>query len=174
MELLFDPLQAVLDFLETGGIVLWAILGVSVVLWTLILERYWFLRWTYPSRVRIWTKQWQARGDKTSWRAHRIRDGLLSEANQQLSRTLPLIKTLIGICPLLGLLGTVTGMILVFDVISLLGTGNARAMASGVWRATVPTMAGLIAALAGLMLSSRLDHDIRQQNHRLATQLKLK
>jgi biopolymer transport protein ExbB len=54
------------------------------------------------------------------------------------------------ICPLLGLLGTVTGMIEVFDVMSISGSGNARSMASGVSRATIPTMAGMVGSLSGV------------------------
>ena len=47
-----------------------------------------------------------------------------------------IIQTLIALCPVLGLLGTVTGMIEVFDVVSFFGTGNARALASGITKAT--------------------------------------
>ena len=64
-----------------------------------------------------------------------------------------LIKACVALCPLLGLLGTVTGMIEVFEVMALMGTGNARAMAAGVSKATVPTMCGMVAALSGLFLS---------------------
>ena len=57
---------------------------------------------------------------------------------------------LVATAPLLGLLGTVTGMIAVFDVMALTGTGNARLMASGISMATIPTMAGMVTALSGL------------------------
>ena len=55
-------------------------------------------------------------------------------------------------CPLLGLLGTVTGMIEVFDIMAITGTGNARAMASGIARATLPTMTGLFISIVGLFM----------------------
>ena len=51
---------------------------------------------------------------------------------------------------MLGLLGTVTGMIEVFDVMAFTGTGNPRAMASGVSKATLPTMTGLVISISGL------------------------
>ena len=57
-----------------------------------------------------------------------------------------IIQTLIALCPVLGLLGTVTGMIEVFDVVSFFGTGNARALASGITKATLPTMTGMAIA----------------------------
>jgi biopolymer transport protein ExbB len=59
----------------------------------------------------------------------------------------------VTLCPLLGLLGTVTGMISVFDAMATQG-GNARSMAAGVSMATIPTMSGMIASLSGLMGST--------------------
>ena len=96
--------------------------------------------------------EWHARRDRSSWYAHQIRRGMVSRVSMDLNRTIPLIKTLVALCPLLGLLGTVTGMIEVFDVMAMAGSGNPRAMASGVSRAIIPTMAGMVAALSGLRL----------------------
>jgi biopolymer transport protein ExbB len=76
------------------------------------------------------------------------------------------IKALIAICPLLGLLGTVTGMIAVFDVMTYSG-GNARAMAGGVSMATVPTMAGMVAALSGVYFGTWLEHKAQVETEKL-------
>jgi biopolymer transport protein ExbB len=65
-----------------------------------------------------------------------------------------LIKTCVALCPLMGLMGTVTGMIEVFEVMAISGSGNPRSMASGVSKATVPTMAGMVAALSGVAMSA--------------------
>jgi len=73
----------------------------------------------------------------------------------QLQQSLGLIKSLVAVCPLLGLLGTVTGMIEVFDVMAVMGTGSARAMASGISKATIPTMAGMVGALTGVFCHYR-------------------
>ena len=62
-----------------------------------------------------------------------------------------IIQTLIALCPVLGLLGTVTGMIEVFDVVSFFGTGNARALASGITKARLPTMTGMAISIVGLL-----------------------
>jgi len=67
-----------------------------------------------------------------------------------------LINILIIICPVLGLLGTVTGMIQVFDVVAVLGTGNARALASGITMATLPTMVGMTISIIGLLIMAYL------------------
>lgn len=100
---------------------------------------------------------WDARQDTTSWYAHRIREAWISEASENLSQRMLLIKTLVAVCPLIGLLGTVTGMIAVFETMANQGTGNARLMAAGISMATIPTMAGMVAALSGVFFSTRLE-----------------
>lgn len=91
---------------------------------------------------------------------------MIGRASQSMSATLPLIRTLIAACPMLGLLGTVTGMIEVFDVMALTGTGDAQAMAAGVSRATVPTMAGMIVGISGLLPMYRLNARVRGESGR--------
>ncbi len=86
---------------------------------------------------------------------------------------LPLVHTLVALCPMLGLLGTVTGMIGVFDVIAVSGNDDAQAMARGVYRATIPTMAGLIVALSGIYFASRLRQLADLETSRLADKLTL-
>ena len=58
---------------------------------------------------------------------------------------------MIKICPLLGLLGTVLGMLEVFDALAATGANNPRAMAAGVSKATVSTLAGMVVAIFGLL-----------------------
>jgi biopolymer transport protein ExbB len=90
--------------------------------------------------------------------------------NQNISK----IKVLVALCPLLGLLGTVTGMISVFDVMAMTGTGNARLMASGISMATIPTMAGMVAALSGLYFGSYFENKSRNLFNALSDELNLK
>ncbi|MDT8410240.1 MAG: MotA/TolQ/ExbB proton channel family protein [Wenzhouxiangellaceae bacterium] len=157
MVALYNLLEAIRGFIDLGGNVLWAIMAVLLVMWTLIIERYWFMFRVLPNERRSVMDEWQARDDHRSWHAHRIKEGLVSEVRQHLQRNITTIQTLIAICPLLGLLGTVTGMVAVFDVMAFFGTGNARAMAAGVSKATIPTMAGMVAALSGVYFASHLD-----------------
>lgn len=152
-ELLLQRAQL---FIEQGGPVVWAVAATCLLLWTLIFERLWFIRVSYPGKRRQLIDAWTNRPDHATWRAQRIREAAISEADMSLHARISLIKTLIAICPLLGLLGTVTGMIAVFDVIAFEGTSDARAMARGVYRATIPTMAGLVVALSGLYFATRL------------------
>ena len=153
-----EYLELLRDFFASGGCLLWAIFLVSLLLWALIIERYAYLRLKYPRELEQLVGAWRRRADQSSWFAHKIR--------------LALIKSLIAICPLLGLLGTVTGMIHVFDVIAVLGTGNARAMANGISLATIPTMAGLVVALSGLFFSVRLGQQIALEQQKAADLLR--
>jgi biopolymer transport protein ExbB len=65
-----------------------------------------------------------------------------------------MIKTLVALAPLFGLLGTVTGMIEVFNIMAVTGGGDAKSMAGGVSKATIPTMAGMVAALSGVFANT--------------------
>ncbi len=67
----------------------------------------------------------------------------------------------------MGLLGTVTGMIEVFDVMAIQGTSNVKAMANGVSMATIPTMAGMVIALSGILFEKRLEVSIKYQTEKL-------
>ena len=167
MVIIYDALDSILEFMELGGGVLWWIMLVLFMMWSFIIERYWYFQVLHPRRMRSVVAAWDARADTTSWYAKRIRDAMISEVAESLNRGLPVIKTLVAICPLLGLLGTVPGMIQVFDVMGLTGTGNARAMAGGVSKATVPTMAGMVAALSGVYFASRLEQTSRVETEKL-------
>jgi biopolymer transport protein ExbB len=150
----FDaPWVAIRSFFESGGDVLWAIFAATLLMWTLIIERFWFFRSVLPKRLEAVVAEWEARANKLSWASHSIRAQLVSQIAIETRRYTGIIEVLMVILPLLGLLGTVTGMIQVFNVMAIAGTSNARLMAGGVSAATIPTMAGLVAALSGLYLS---------------------
>ena len=167
-----EPLWLLRDFLDSGGWVLWTILAVTILLWTLLVERLWYLWKIFPKRCASLERHWQRRSDRSSVAARHVRQAWLSVARQRLERFMPLIRVLIALCPLLGLLGTVSGMIQVFDVLSIGGTGNPRAMAAGVSRATVPTMAGMVIAISGLFCLARLDAQSRLAMQRLTDRLR--
>jgi biopolymer transport protein ExbB len=158
MSLLLEPFFAIRDFFEAGGDVLYGILVVATLMWTFIIERLWYLYGEMPKRISRAREEWDSRDDTTSWYARRIRDLLISEISLHAKQYLLMIKTLMAVLPLLGLLGTVTGMIQVFDVMAVTGTSNARLMAGGVSAATIPTMAGLVAALSGVYAVTFLEN----------------
>ena len=151
-------LLPILEFFDRGGPVFVVVLLTSILLWTLIIERYWFFFFIYPKKLEQIVNQWEQRTDHTSWYALRVREGLIADILIASKEYIVPIQTLISVLPLLGLLGTVTGMIAIFDVMNVFSTGNARGMASGISRALLPTTAGLVASLVGLYFSSDLIH----------------
>lgn len=169
--MVFEPIEVVRVFLERGGNVLLAIFVVTLLMWTLILERAWYFRMIQPREAKRVLDIWNVRTDHVSWYAAQIRSLLISEVHSKLAQSISMIKTLVALCPLLGLLGTVTGMIEVFDVMAVSGSGNARAMAAGISRATIPTMAGMVAAISGLIFSSQLERFARDQAATVADRL---
>lgn len=144
----------ILSFIDMGGPVLWAIMAVLFFMWMMIVERTWFYLITFPRLRKQILASWGDRADTSSWYAKRIRDQWVSEANIALRSGVGFLDALVAISPLLGLFGTVYGMLNVFDIMAIEGTSNARAMAGGVAKATVPTMAGMIAALSGVFFTT--------------------
>jgi len=151
--MLYDAYLSIVIFMEQGGNVLFLIALITFLMWMLLFERIWYFRSEHKSVIAEATEVWEDRTERRSWSAHQIRDGLISQASEKILGNLPLIQTCVALCPLLGLLGTVTGMIQVFEAMATQG-GNARSMAAGVSAATIPTMAGMVASLSGVFGST--------------------
>lgn len=167
LALLRLPFDSVRGLTEMGGDVLYGLLFVTFVMWALLIERFWYALRVHPRHVKWVIDYWRSRRDRSSWHALQIRRMLISDASERANRALPMIRTLVKLCPLFGLLGTVTGMIEIFDVMAVAGTGNVRAMASGVSKATIPTMVGMATALSGLFFIARLEERTRHRDRQL-------
>lgn len=164
----FDALR---DFLAAGGFVLVAIMCTTFFMWALIIERLMYWSGAHSAVAKRASRAWAARSDHKSWYAHAVRDKLISEATQEAERFNGVIRALVAVTPLLGLLGTVTGMVQVFDVMAVTGSSNARLMASGISRATIPTMAGLVASLSGLIFINAFESNVKKASHRISDDL---
>ena len=136
--------------MSAGGSVLWLIAILAAFMWAIILERIWYLNTGHKAYMQVLSAEWDAVGDHSTWRAQQIKDKLTSQAKTEVNRYLSLVNTCVALAPLFGLLGTVTGMIEVFQVMAFTGGGDARSMAGGVSKATLPTMAGMTTALSGV------------------------
>ena len=164
--------ETILAFMDKGGNVLWVIATLVLFMWTLIIERfiYFYLGgWSTDRSAAI--DAWERRAERGSWNAKQIRRKLLSEARDFINENMSLIATCVALCPLLGLLGTVTGMIEVFNVMAVTGGGDAKSMAGGVQRSTIPTMAGMVAALSGLFANTALQRITSREEHLLEDQM---
>ena len=156
------PFVSLFDFFDRGGPVILILFIVAIIMITLLVERLIFfindlksLSYDRVSEVEEYTSE-------NKWIKNKIKLKNISILNSESSKNLLMIQGLIALCPLLGLLGTVTGMIEVFDIMAITGTGNARAMASGIARATLPTMTGLFISIVGLFLLTAIKSSIEK------------
>ncbi len=146
---------------EGGPFVLMIFLS-GVVMWAIILERYVFFFSVLPRLVRKANDTWKGRSDHTSWCARQIRQMLISQVNSAMTSSFPIMQVLVPLSPLLGLVGTVSGMLEVFDSMAIRGSADARTMASGVSTAMICTMTGLAVSISGLYPV----HYFRKRAHR--------
>ena len=150
---------------------LWLIAILVFVMWTLIFERLWFFSFVWRQERKAFIDRWEGRSERQSWNAKQIREKLSSQSRAVINDNMSVITTLVALCPLLGLLGTVTGMIEVFNVMAVTGGGDAKSMAGGVERSTIPTMAGMVAALSGLFANTYLQRIASREQVSLEDQL---
>lgn len=150
------------DLFDRGGPVLYILFLVTLFIWFIIFSKY--LATTYNN------KNWISRNfdnfsdgvliNKNN--VHLFEESFLIHIKRVATQKLKMLDGLIGLCPMLGLLGTVYGMIEVFEVLAVLGTGNPRAMSTGVAKATIPTMAGMTIALSGLFFKFDLANRVER------------
>ena len=165
-----------LEFIYAGGWLMVPILICSVLSLAIIAERSWTLRRgnVIPSGVGVQVEEWAARHELDKRHIDQLRNAsalgrvlaaalanrhrpreLIKEAVEdtgrhvvhELERFLNTLGTIAGISPLLGLLGTVIGMIKVFSAILAHGVGNANELAGGISEALITTAAGLTVAI---------------------------
>lgn len=165
-----DALQA---FLDRGGPVLLIIMAATFFMWALILERFFYFRFAHNAVAAEAVAEWRARSDKKSKLAHWVREKLVSEVRQKAEENVQLTKAMVALAPLLGLLGTVTGMVSVFDIMAITSGADAKAMSAGVSRATIPTMAGMVASLSGVLITSGMDRKVSRSVQQVEDEMEI-
>lgn len=169
-----------MEYFSQGGPIMVPILLLSIWMWILIAERLLFLGQAAKKEISIAQAidclRYQITPEKSLTKTpgtrlvadflrqrtgHPVIDQSLLENSfnrerPRLMRSLNVIIVLAAIAPLLGLLGTVNGMISTFNVISIFGTGNAKAMAGGISEAMITTQSGLLVAIPGFFLGTVL------------------
>ena len=164
----FAPFVAIGDLFEGGGpFVVWIFLS-CLVLWTLVVERYLYFRRVLPREFEQALARWQSRDDHRSWCARQIREAMLSRFRARMTANLRLMRVLVPLSPLLGLIGTVSGMLEVFDAMALRGSADARTMANGVSHAMICTLTGLAVSITGLYPVFYFESRARRQAELLA------
>jgi biopolymer transport protein ExbB len=167
LDWLSAPFLAVHNMRILGGPVVDWILTASVILWGLVFERYWYFSKILPEQSATMVSSWRARAEHRSWKAMQIRKAMLSRLNSGMTANLALLKVMVPLCPLLGLLGTVSGMLDVFDSMAARGSADARSMANGVSEAMVCTLGGLAVSITGLYPVYYFTQRARKETQRL-------
>ena len=91
----------------------------------------------------------------------------LSHRLFHMERHIPLIKSLAAAAPLLGLMGTVSGLIHTFKTMTEYGGGNAQLLAQGISEALIATQTGLLVAVALILLGQRLEGRVTWLKHQV-------
>jgi biopolymer transport protein ExbB len=168
---LSSPLEAVADLVSLGGpFVVWIFLC-GLLMWTLVIERTWYFNRILPRHAAETLAAWRARSDHRSWCARQIRRAMISRVNTAMTANQLMLRTLVPMAPLLGLIGTVSGMLEVFDSMALRGSADARAMASGVSEAMICTLSGLAVSITGLYPNYYFQTRTRLETELLADKL---
>ncbi len=171
MVALVDAIAAIKAFMASGGPVLTYIAVLTFVMWTLIFERIWYFRGGLKQDVQTTLDAWEARKERNSWNAHQVRYALISRISEKVNINMDMVATMVMLCPLLGLLGTVTGMIEVFNVLAVTGGGDAKSMSGGVSKAFSPTRAGMVAARSGGFGNTLITRTAERENQLLEDHL---
>ena len=163
---LFLPFTLFATYINQGGYVLIVLFIVALYMWILLTERFFFYKYLLKDEINESFISYQNMITADNWTNQKIKKMFLAEITLSKNKNINQIKGLVALCPLLGLLVTVTGMIEVFDVMAFTGTGNPRAMASGVSKATLPTMTGLVISISGLFAITFLERYINTKTTR--------
>jgi biopolymer transport protein ExbB len=173
LDLLLRPFASVSALIGAGGWVLPWIFATALIMWTLIIERWWYFRRIFPAQRAALHAQWWQRRDHRSWSARQIRAMLVSQARVAMDAPLPLLRVTVPIAPLLGLLGTVTGMLEVFDGMMISGSADARTMAYGVSHAMIATLSGLVVSVSGMYFLNRFQTRVERETESFGELLEL-
>ncbi|MEM1140647.1 MAG: MotA/TolQ/ExbB proton channel family protein [Pseudomonadota bacterium] len=147
------------SLLTAGGPLVPVIVILTAVLWMLIIERYLFQTRDFALVTGLAVDRWAQREDRsaTSWAACAVRRAYMSSLGRQLDERMGSLKGLLFVLPLLGLLGTVTGMIDLFDLVAAEGQPPHTLMAAHLAALVLPTLAGLTGAVSGVFFVSHLE-----------------
>ena len=96
------------DFMESGGPVLWYIAILVTFMWALIFERIYYFLFIHDEFASSINKRYLSMSFKTPWHKNMAKGRLVSEGKIAINRNVQLIQVCIALCPLFGLMGTVT------------------------------------------------------------------
>lgn len=172
LEVLAAPFMAVERLREMGGGVVDWIIVASLVMWTLVLERWWYFTKVLPKEYAEMLADWRERKDHHTWASRQVLQAMISRLNADMTANMHVLRMMVPLCPLLGLVGTVIGMLDVFDSMAARGSADARSMADGVSKAMICTLTGLSVSISGLYPVYYFQSRARRETEQLAEKFK--
>src|SRR5512134_1613320 len=104
LETLLAPFNAVAEMRVLGGPVVDWIFISCILMWVIVIERYWYFARILPQQIVSSVQEWKGRADRVSWKAMQIRKALISRLNAGMNSNLLVLRVLVPMAPLLGLL----------------------------------------------------------------------
>ena len=155
-----------------GGPVLYVLFFITLIIFYILIDKYRFIFFNSESWLKLKLSEFKKEFPPETTDYKFVESVLLTSVSRESKTNIKMLEGLISMCPMIGLLGTVYGMIEVFEVLSFLGTGNPRAMSSGVAMATIPTMSGMVITLFGLYFYQDLNGRINNLSNNFKSSLK--
>tara|TARA_B100001093_G_scaffold296420_1_gene282626 strand:+ start:1937 stop:2449 length:513 start_codon:yes stop_codon:yes gene_type:complete len=160
------------ELITRGGPVLYLLFILTLIIFYILFNKYSFIFFDKKTWSSSKLDKFIDENPPETTKLFFVEKTFLSEFRRDSFSNIKLLDGLIGMCPMIGLLGTVYGMIEVFEVLSFLGTGNPRAMSSGVAKATIPTMASMVITLFGLYFRQDISQRLDKSSSEIRTLLK--
>jgi biopolymer transport protein ExbB len=171
MQALQDLFSGFTGLFAAGG-VLWLLLLLAVALWSLIVERYWYFLFVYPAAQEIALRRWKRYANAELRAARRARKQIVANVFAETHRSVNFIQSLVGVMFLLGVFGSVGGVIRVLDAESLGGAAGQQRVAGGIVAAAVPILAAGALVMVALFFTRALRDRADRETRLLADKLR--
>lgn len=171
MQALQDFFAGIGSLFAVGG-VLWLLMLLAVALWTLIIERYWYFNFVYPEAQEIALRRWKRYMNSEPSLARRTRRQIIAGVFAETHRSVNLIQSLVAVMLLLGLSGSVGGVMRTLDAFSLGGAAGQQLVARGIAAAAVPAIVSVGLVMVALFFTRALGDRADTETRLLADRLR--
>ena len=146
------------DFFDKGGDILYVIAFIALLFWAIVIHKLLYNQFIFKDDLKNLANSYSL-VEKNRY----TQNLFISQLTIKLKSNLPYLKYFLVILPLLGLLGTVIGMIEIFDTIAINGTGEIKAISAGISKAVLTTLSGLSISIFGILFVRNYENSIKKQ-----------
>lgn len=172
MSWLFELYNGFAGLFSGGAVVMTLIFLLAAALWALIIERYWYFLFVHPDVLENVLRIWRRRASGPAFLARRARRHILTEVGAQMGQSVTLIRSLLAVIFLLGLLGSLTGLMQVLGAMTLTGSAGTRALAHGIAASAIPVVTALAVVATGVFFNQELAQRVVRETRLLRDQLR--